>query len=67
MTFDEKMQAIEQKQQMIREQGGRCFYCGELFSNNCLPQFAHKLVKSKANIKKYGKEVIHHKLNGVIT
>lgn len=67
MTFYEKMRAIEQKREMILEQGCRCLYCGEIFSNNCLPQFAHKLINSKGNLKKYGAEIIHHKINGVIT
>ena len=30
---------------------------------NSNSQLAHRIKKSKANIKKYGKEIIHHPLN----
>lgn len=67
LTFKEKLKAIELKQEMISEQGNRCYFCGEMFSSKCIPQMAHILVKSKSNIKVYGAEVIHHRRNMVIT
>ena len=40
----------------------RCEVCGNDLRNGT-PQLAHRIIKSKHNLKKYGPQVIHHRLN----
>jgi hypothetical protein len=62
MTLKERMDMIEQKTKMLNERGWKCEVCGKpLTLDGC--QLAHKMPKSKRNLKIYGKGVIHHPLN----
>ncbi len=63
----EQEEAIQLKRDIIAEQNGRCKVCCKPFSNNNLPQIAHRLPKTKYNLKFYGKAIIHHRYNLVAT
>ncbi len=67
MTYDEKEQAVLKKMEIFREQNGICPVCNKGFNNPSEIQAAHRICKSKVNLKKCGAEVIHHKLNIVCT
>ena len=43
------------------KQNGLCFYCKKPLNNS--GQLAHRVIKSKANLKKYGEEIINHEMN----
>lgn len=65
MTFYEKEAAEEQKRQSIIDQKGLCWVCN-------LPltfpiEAAHRIPKHKKYLKKYGKEIIHHRFNVPVT
>ena len=66
MNFREKEKAIAQKRIIWMEQGQRCHICGIP-----LPwykaQAAHRIAKADWALKKWGKEVIHHKKNLRVT
>ena len=47
---------------IFSEQSGRCFTCGEPVSITQL-ELAHRISQSKTNLKLWGAEVIHHRLN----
>jgi 5-methylcytosine-specific restriction endonuclease McrA len=66
MTFYEKEAAEEQKQRIYIEQHGRCASCGKPVKYS-EAEAAHVIPKHKWLIKKYGKDVIHHRLNLRIT
>jgi len=61
----EKLEANELKIVLISTRGGMCEIkeCRE-FENL---QLAHRIPKTKANLKKYGEKVINHPLNLVVT
>lgn len=61
MTYEEQEKAIELKWQIIDEQGKKCSVCGKLFQRR--PEIAHRIPKHKKWLKKYGSEIIHHRLN----
>ena len=50
------------KFRLFSEQSGRCFTCGEPVSITQL-ELAHRISQSKTNLKLWGAEVIHHKMN----
>lgn len=52
----------EMKVRLLNRSGGRCVECGEPVSL-CTCQLAHRIPKTKYNLKTYGKSVIHHELN----
>jgi len=58
MTGREKLEAEEMKRHLI-SLSPMCAVCGEAPST----QLAHRISKSKANIKRYGAQMIHHPLN----
>lgn len=61
MTFEEKESAVLMKQSIFVEQGGQCATCGKPL---VMPfDLAHMIPKSKLNIRIYGADVIHHKMN----
>ena len=64
MTAKQKLEANEYKSYRVLKAGGCCEVCG-IPSNNL--QLAHRLPKTKYNLKYYGKEIIHHDLNIVVT
>lgn len=51
--------AAEQKAAIIEAQGGLCAVCG------AAPAIflAHRIPQTKANLRRYGRAVIHHSLN----
>ncbi len=63
MNFYEREQALLNKMEIFREQNGICPVCNKGFNNPSEIQAAHRVCKSKVNIKKYTPEVIHHKFN----
>ena len=66
MTPREKFKADEKKLQIYIMRCAVCEVCGKaiLFSE---AQLAHRIAKSKPNLKEYGKEIIHHPKNLVLT
>ena len=63
LSVMEKAKAIQQKGLIIVEQGYKCAVCGKYFDNSNIPEIAHRISKSKNNYKKYGYEVINHRMN----
>lgn len=61
-SFDIREMHMRKREQ----QGGKCYCCGECV-NTGQPQLAHLIPKSAPNLAKYGKAVIHHDLNQVLT
>ena len=57
--FDTRLKLYERSQ-------GRCEICDISMPFNQM-QMAHRLRQSKANLKKWGKEIIHHPINLVAT
>jgi len=67
MTDREAFEVIEKIRRKADDQGWICPVCNRnLYGAGTDPQWAHRIPQSKANIKKYGKDVIHHRLNGVV-
>lgn len=62
MTQRERFKMQEQRLQLLIERGSRCEVCGNHLTISNL-QIAHRIPQSKANLKKYGKKIIHHPLN----
>jgi tRNA/tmRNA/rRNA uracil-C5-methylase (TrmA/RlmC/RlmD family) len=62
MTERERIEVAETKIRKCQEQGNKCGVCGKPITPYNL-QLAHKVEKSKANLKKYGKQIIHHPMN----
>lgn len=63
MDEREKFQIAEIRADVFARDGYVCQYCGESIFKNGTPQIAHKLARTKANIKKYGECVINHSRN----
>lgn len=60
MTIRE--QVMETKLRLLNRRGSRCEVCGTPVTlGSC--QLAHRIPKTKRNLKTYGKKVIHHDLN----
>lgn len=60
MTLGEKI--IYTKIKKLNENGGRCEVCGQpLALSDC--QLAHRVPKTKGNLRTYGPAIIHHELN----
>jgi 5-methylcytosine-specific restriction endonuclease McrA len=66
MTNLEKIEADEAKQQRIQDNNYCCEICGKRFGASQL-QLAHRIPKTHYNLTEYGRDVIHHKLNIVLT
>lgn len=63
MTERRSFDMQEQRQEIFRRDGYTCQYCGESIYQFGNPQLAHRISQGVANIKRYGKAVIHHPLN----
>ena len=62
LTGRQRLEAEEKKQRLYIERSGVCAVCGKLVKySEC--QLAHKIGQTKANLKKYGKEVLHNEKN----
>ena len=48
----------------VERQGWKCYVCGKPLGTDL--QWAHRLPQNAGNLAKYGKEVVHHRLNGVV-
>lgn len=66
MTERERFNVSEMKSIKWAQQAGRCYFCGRDL-NTCHYQLAHRIPQKKWAVKKYGKEIIHHRLNMVLT
>lgn len=66
MTEREQLRIAETKKRKLLQEGYRCEVCGEPVTPWTM-QLAHRIPKSKMNLRKYGKEVIHHDLNLAVT
>ena len=55
-------QVTETKLRLLNRRGSRCEVCGKPVTlESC--QLAHRIPKTKRNLKTYGAKVIHHDLN----
>ena len=62
MTGAERLEAEDKKKYIYYSRGGVCKVCGKPVPlQGC--QLGHKIGQTKANLKKYGKEIIHHEKN----
>jgi hypothetical protein len=60
----EKLEAEEKREEKVfARDNWTCQTCGESIYIHGTPQAAHRLSKSKVNLRKYGPEIIHHPLN----
>lgn len=58
MTEREAFNLAETREEVYLRDRGRCRYCGKPVP---FPgELAHRIPQTKANLKKYGPEVIHH-------
>lgn len=62
MTTRERIALDELRIQIHARSGGRCEVCGKPIAVT-ETQLAHRIPQSKMNLKKYGKEIIHHRMN----
>lgn len=60
MTEREKLNIAETKARVFARDGYRCQNCGGSIYAYDFPQMAHCIASTVSNIKRYGKEVIHH-------
>jgi hypothetical protein len=60
MTERQSFEINELKIKIMKSSEYTCQVCGKITSRG---QLAHRIKKSKYNLKKYGKEIIHHYLN----
>ena len=58
MTSKEKFDAEEKKERILQKAGYQCRSCGKPAVS-----LAHRIAQTKSNLKKYGKEIIHHEYN----
>lgn len=65
MTEREALDFSELKMELIREYDYKCANpeCQCSIYKHGTPQIAHRISQSEMNIKKYGKDVIHHRKN----
>jgi hypothetical protein len=62
MTAREQQEMMEQKIRMLEDCQWECEVCGKAITlHTC--QLAHRIPKTKHNLKTYGKRVIHHPFN----
>lgn len=65
MTEREEFEFQEMFTRVAAAQGWCCAVCGRPLAVSHA-QWAHIIPQSKANIRKYGKAVIHHHMNGAV-
>ena len=65
MTERETFEFEQMFMMVAAAQGWCCAVCGRPLANSNA-QWAHIIPQSKANIRKYGKAVIHHRRNGAV-
>jgi hypothetical protein len=59
-----KLDMQEQRLNIFIRDHWLCRVCGKpIVGNDNLPQLAHRIAQTKANLRKYGADVIHHPLN----
>ena len=63
MTERQSFDMQEQRQEIFKRDGYTCQACGESIYRFGTMQLAHRISQSVMNVKRYGKEVIHHPLN----
>lgn len=64
MTNLEKLEAEEKREEKVfARDNWTCQTCGKSIYTYGTPQAAHRIAKTKPNLKKYGPEIIHHPLN----
>jgi hypothetical protein len=66
MTAREKIEAEEKKQKIYVQRSGVCEVCGKLIKHS-EAQLAHRIAKSKPNLRKYGEDVLSHPKNLALT
>lgn len=63
MTDREKFDLTQMKQDLCRTYDYTCPVCGGSIFQYGTPQLAHRIAQTTTNIKKYGKSIIHNRLN----
>ena len=63
MTERQRFDMQEQRQEIFKRDNYACQACGGSIYRLGTPQLAHRISQGVANVKRYGKEVIHHELN----
>lgn len=64
MTEKQYFEIAEKRLDIFNRDNWRCVVCGRsIYADGSIGQLAHMIPKTKANLKKYGEEVIHHHLN----
>lgn len=63
MTERQRFDMQEQRQEIYKRDGYTCQTCGGSIYRWGTPQLAHRISQGVANVKRYGKEVIHHSEN----
>lgn len=63
MNERENMEANEQREQIFRDNYYLCEVCGKPINQYGQAQLAHRISQGSMNVRKYGKSVIHHRLN----
>lgn len=62
MTARQKLDAIDQREALFAAAGWRSVVSGRPLREG-VPQLAHRVAKTRANLEKWGPGVIHHPLN----
>jgi len=65
MTLKERLDMLELKLRMLTKNGHKCEVCNRPISLD-MAQLAHRIPKTKHNVRTYGKEVVHHEKNMAI-
>jgi hypothetical protein len=55
------------KREMLREQHGKCAFCGKILHDSVMSDLSHILPQRKWILKKYGEDIVHHPLNMKVT
>ena len=66
MTDRQRIELTETKERLGEEQAWLCHVCGRPMTLDS-SHFAHVLPQDRVHIRRYGEEVIHHRLNGRLT
>jgi 5-methylcytosine-specific restriction endonuclease McrA len=63
MNARTKLKANDEREAIFERDGYRCHHCGGDINAHGTAQLAHRIPATKANLAKYGPEIIHHPLN----